>query len=642
MEGSLFHHGVIQLPREKFRIIVEREDEGGCVISVLSVNKFKWVGLTQQKFSTIVKQLKGDTIGYRWLDKNGNTKESKSDKSNELHLMIGKEWVKLGAEKYGETDTLLEKLIQLEKKTSSNANMDNIQDSIDEVKREVEKLKAMPDNINKLQSVISKLLNIPQDVTTLQTSEKQMIDKVEKLNSTNKNEMDTLRKEISDLKLISSNKNEMDSLRKDVIYLKETLQKAQMDLLTVNRYRRYWTLHGSCLRVASSAAITNGAYANWNNNASAPYNMHTTTFYNLSGTTVTLVNPGIYFVSTHISSANTGNGNYIALYQNGGQTIASYSSCASGYYHTHRLSKLIQCKNVNEQIMIYYSANANNYAPALENQLSIAYLSHTFWKEDIAALCVHSSASCINTDINWNKVEFNTNPKYFNVVGNKITIHKACWYLVSLNLNGYSSNNASQTEIRIDGATVSRSFDSDGNGYYYPITIVDVIQVNAGSTLTVNYIGNNNTYVSGYYTQQFSILALQDQEEDILSLASIGSSNNKYISWDKLIKIPSSWYTLPNNQQINFIRGGIYLVSVNISTVSTSNDGYLDIYLNGSVVSRGRFKYAAGHQKGLTLSEVIQIPAGQYIQVYINNNTPCRSDEYNTKLSIVPLQVLHF
>jgi len=449
----------------------------------------------------------------------------------------------------------------------------------------------------------------------------------------------SIRKELN---IVKACQDDILNLKKEIKGIDGVLTKTGEELEKTNRRRYYWGLHGCFLRVASSAAHGNGSYINWNNNNSSPYNMHSPLFYSVSGTNITIVNPGVYYVSSHIASQESANGYYLSLYQAGSQKNAAYTGCNSGHYGTKRFARLIQTTTPNEVVQVYYGSNTNNYTATEENQISISYLSPSLWEHN-GALCVTSSSAAQNSEINWNNVDFTTNPSLFTVNGTSIVVNRNTVCLVSLLLSTTSSNNACTAEIRVNNTIRSRCIQSDGNGHYNIMTMVDLVEFKAGERLNVYYTGNANSYVHGHNTQQLSILALTGQESDVLSLASSGSTTNgSFVNWDRHLITNRTWYNLPNNQQITICKTGTYLVSVNISTTSTGNNGYLEIRLNGGTVSRGRFKYCGGHFQNLTLSENIFITANQYIQIYFTSNNASRADEFNTKLSIIPMQVFQY
>jgi len=111
------------------------------------------------------------------------------------------------------------------------------------------------------------------------------------------------------------------------------------------------------------------------------------------------------------------------------------------------------------------------------------------------------------------------------------------------------------------------------------------------------------------------------------------ADTNTFLNWTARINSAEGTYTTQENQ-IRFTKAGLYRIIVRTSFTISSGDGYTDLYLNGSIVSRFYQSSNTGYVHTSAINEILEIANNNYIQVYVYHNGTLLTDLYDNSLTI--------
>jgi hypothetical protein len=128
---------------------------------------------------------------------------------------------------------------------------------------------------------------------------------------------------------------------------------------------------------------------------------------------------------------------------------------------------------------------------------------------------------------------------------------------------------------------------------------------------------------------------LQIGKFGVLKVASNANIANCHVQWNlHHILCPTLFGLEDNNKTVRFFRSGNYLVLANVSVVNPTNGHYMELQVSGTTVCRNYNAEASNYYKNYTIAQVIQVQAGQYLQIY-SYSPSSTQDALAQKLSII-------
>jgi len=202
-------------------------------------------------------------------------------------------------------------------------------------------------------------------------------------------------------------------------------------------------------------------------------------------------------------------------------------------------------------------------------------------------------------------------------------------YLIMARVPGVSSSNNGYAQLILDGTVVGESWGNNANGYNNMRHFSQVLEVAAGGTLQLQNILLSHYNLGRPLATVLAAVRLGSIPDDADEDGAAGSTFCRYASfssqatgntggfWNwsskkgcsELVELAADGNTITMRQ------AGTYLVMARVPGVSSANNGYAQLMLDGTVVSESWSNDANGHSNMLHFNEVLHTAAGGRLQL---------------------------
>jgi len=343
--------------------------------------------------------------------------------------------------------------------------------------------------------------------------------------------------------------------------------------------------------------------------------------------TVTFAEGGAYLIMARVPGVSSGNNGYAVLKLDDTIVGESWSNNANGYHNMIQLNEVLQISaGARLQLQGMHLSQSFSMNRALATSLTIGPLQYRKNCEPFISL---QSPAAGGGGGFWSWEYKAGNCDLVRILDSeKVKFLETGTYLIMARMPGVSSNNTGAALLKLNDTIVGECWSNNGNGYHNMIHFSEVLQISAGGQLQLQ---NNNLSHSFNMKRPLATVltavrlgcipgtAHQDGEYEntFIRYASFSSNdgNGGFWTWSYKRGCSELAKATTNGNEVTISQAGTYLIMVRVPGVSASNNGYVNLKLDDTVVGESWSNNANGHHNTHHFNQVLQIAADGRLQL---------------------------
>ena len=239
--------------------------------------------------------------------------------------------------------------------------------------------------------------------------------------------------------------------------------------------------------------------------------------------------------------------------------------------------------------------------------------------------------------VNKDTIKINQDGIYLLMV--RLTGNVTANYIYLTMTTGCSNVNNGYAELLMNGNSVGQCYCNNSSGLSDSIYFYEIISIKSSSLLQIKNVNLTHHAIGQIISPlstQFTLVLLNNKLSTnsyarFSSLSPWCSGGNGYWYW-QLEEGDSNLFQVTGQNCVTVNEEGNYILVARVTGNATSNGGYCELHINGSMLSRYYKNGSDGHHNNIHLNRTIYLTAKSFIQ--IKNNTLTHSYNLGQKLAI--------